>query len=271
MIVTRSHFRFEALRQTLGIAAAGLLTYFVLGGSSPIIFYVSAAIYLFVGVAVWLFVRKGCGDAPCVGVPLREYKAIFRNHAFVAFSIVSILIWALYHQLAISLPLRAEVHLAQPSMIALIWTLNSVLVILLQSWLSSWVIAKLQPMYTLFISMLFIGTGLGSLFWATSFLGFVLSGVIFIIGEMLLMPTMDSAVSRMGTNSMIGAYFGLSNFVAGVGEGVGKFLGGQLLALGTDSLTPWLLYALGGIFIALLLLGLQQWRRMREALSHTIS
>lgn len=119
--------------------------------------------------------------------------------------------------------------------------------------------------------MLFIGTGLGSLFWATSFLGFVLSGVIFIIGEMLLMPTMDSAVSRMGTNSMIGAYFGLSNFVAGVGEGVGKFLGGQLLALGTDSLTPWLLYALGGIFIALLLLGLQQWRRMREALSHTIS
>ncbi|OAH54363.1 hypothetical protein AWH48_07100 [Domibacillus aminovorans] len=69
------------------------------------------------------------------------------------------------------------------------------------------------------IGMLFIGGGLGSIYFATNFYGLLLSGAIFIIGEMLVVPTMDATVSRLGTARMIGVFFGITNFVSGVGEG----------------------------------------------------
>lgn len=54
----------------------------------------------------------------------------------------------------------------------------------------------------------------------------VVSGVILIIGEMLIMPTMDSTVSRFATAQMIGVFFGLANFISGL-EGAGNYAGGQ--------------------------------------------
>lgn len=54
--------------------------------------------------------------------------------------------------------------------------------------------------------MLFIGAGLGSLYWSTSFYSLLASGVIFIIGEMLIVPTIDSTVSVMANARMIGVF-----------------------------------------------------------------
>lgn len=259
-------FSMRGIAANIGIATAGLLTYFVLGGTSVLIFYISGFIYIASGALVWFKVRHDYGSPSYKHKLFGDYVHIFRNRAFVVFCGVSVLIWALYHQLAIGLPLRAEANLEEPGIVSLIWTINSFLVILLQSNMSKWVVSKLHSMHTLSLSILLIGTGIGSLAFATTFTGFVVSGVIFILGEMLLMPTFDAAISRMGTAATLGAYFGISNFIAGVGEGVGKFAGGQLLALGTEKLTPWLIYAVSGLVLAVFLSGLQLWRPIRDSL-----
>lgn len=81
-----------------------------------------------------------------------------------------------------------------------------------------------------------------------------------------MMPTMDSTVSRLATANMIGVFFGLANFISGLGEGAGNYAGGQLLSFGTASLIPWAVYAVSAILISLMLVVLRFWDPIRFAL-----
>lgn len=259
-------FSLRGIAANIGTSLAGLLAYFVLGGSSSLIFYVAAGLFVFLGIISWLYIPKNCGEKPCPIIPPKSYLQILRNKAFIVFSLVSVLIWALYTQLALAVPLRAAAILSDPSIVSLIWTINSIIVILLQAPVSAWLLNKIHPMYALALGIAFIGAGLSSLYWSTSFYGLVASGVIFIIGEMLIMPTMDSTVSRLATAQMIGVFFGLANFISGLGEGAGNYAGGQLLSFGTTSPIPWTVYAVSSIFISLVLVALRFWNPIRLAM-----
>ena len=259
-------FSLRGVAASIGTAIAGLLTYFVLGGSSSIVFFVASGLYVLLGVITWLFLQKGCGDEKCTPIPIKEYKKIGKNRAFILFSVVMVFVWALYTQLSISLPLRAESILSDPGVVSLIWTINSILVILLQTFITRGIIDKIHPMFSLAAGCLFLGIGLGTIYFSTNFYWLILSGGIFIIGEMLIVPTMDITITRLGTAKMIGAFFGLSNFVSGLGEGAGKFLGGQLLSLGTSSTIPWVLYSIYGLIICVVLITLRYWKPLRIAL-----
>ncbi|WP_223701764.1 MFS transporter [Sutcliffiella deserti] len=259
-------FSLRGIAASIGTALAGLLTYFVLGGSSSVVFFVASGLYVVLGIITWLFLQKGCGDEDCTPVSIKEYKEIGKNHAFILFSIVMVFVWALYTQLSISLPLRAESILPDPGVVSLIWTINSILVILLQTLITRRIIDKIHPMFSIAAGSLFLGIGLGTIYFSTNFYWLILSGAIFIIGEMLFVPTMDITITRLGTAKLIGAFFGLSNFVSGLGEGAGKFLGGQLLSVGTSSAAPWLLYCLYGVIISLVLVALRYWKPLRTVL-----
>jgi hypothetical protein len=65
---------------------------------------------------------------------------------------------------------------------------------------------------------------------------------------------------------MIGVFFGLANFISGLGEGAGNYAGGQLLSLGTASLIPWAVYAVSAVLISLMLIVLRFWNPIRLAI-----
>ncbi|WP_235420927.1 MFS transporter [Jeotgalibacillus soli] len=262
-------FSLRGIAANAGIVSAGILSYFVLGGASELIFYVAAGLYIMLGFINLFLLPRGCGDAQCKSVPLRSYAEILKNKTFLVFSIVSIFIWALYTQLSISLPLRAEDILPDPSAVSLIWTINAFIVIILQKPISALFIEKMNPMFALAIGMLFIGGGLGSIYFSTNFSWLILSGLIFIIGEMFIMPTMDATISRMATTQMIGVFFGIASFVSGIGEGAGKFIGGQLLSLGTSTSTPWITFALASVIISGMIAWLTFWKPLKNVLSET--
>jgi MFS family permease len=263
---TTTAFSLRGIAANIGTAAAGLLTYFILGGASALIFYVAAGMYIILGITNWMLLPKGCGDEPCESVPFQSYMKIFKNKVFIIFSLVSIFVWALYTQLSLSLPLRAEDILPNPGIVSLVWTINSVIVIVLQTPISRWFVEKIHPMNALALGILFMGGGLGSLYWSTSFYWLMLSGAIFIVGEMLVVPTMDATVSRLGTARLIGIFFGITNFISGIGEGVGKYTGSQLLSLGTASSIPWLTFAVAAIVISGVLAALKFWKPLQLAL-----
>lgn len=262
-------FSLRGIAANIGTAVAGLLTYFILGGTSPLIFYVSAGLYLLLGITSMLMLPRGCGDEPCRTVPLQSYKEIFKNKAFVVFSLVSLFLWALYTQLSLSLPLKAEDILPDPGMVSLIWTINAVIVIVFQTPVSRWFIEKIHPMFALSLGMLFIGGGLGSVYFSTNFYWLMISGAIFIIGEMLIVPTLDATVSQIATAQMIGVFFGITNFVSGLGEGAGKFAGGQLLSMGTSSFVPYLTFVMAGLVISGTLAALRFWKPLQSTLGET--
>ncbi len=259
-------FSLRGIAANIGTSLAGLLAYFVLGGSSPLIFYVSAGLFVFLAVISWYYIPKNCGEKPCPIIPAKSYSQIVRNKAFVVFSLISVLIWALYTQLALAIPLRAAAILPDPSIVSLIWTINSIIAILLQAPVSAWLLNKIQPMYALALGIVFIGAGISSLYWSRNFYGLAASGATFIIGEMLIMPTMDSTVSRLATAQMIGVFFGLANFISGLGEGAGNYTGGLLLSFGIRSPIPWAVYAVSSVVIIVLLVALRFWLPMRMAM-----
>lgn len=263
---TTAAFSLRGIAANIGTAIAGLLTYFILGGATSIVFFVASGLYVLLGAISWLFLQKGCGDEKCTPTPLKDYKEIGNNRAFILFSVVMIFVWALYTQLSISLPLRAEDILPDPGIVSLIWTINSILVIFLQTFITRGIIDKIHPMFSFSAGTLLLGIGLGTIYFSSNFYWLVLSGAIFIFGEMLIVPTMDITITRLGTAKMIGVFFGLSNFVSGLGEGAGKFIGGQLLSLGTSTATPWLLYGLFGLIISVILATLRYWKPLRIAL-----
>jgi MFS family permease len=223
-------FSLRSIAANIGTGAAGLLVYFILGGSSELIFYVAAAVFAVLGIVSWLWLPKNCGEQPCPIIPADSFLEILKNKAFLVFSLVSILIWALYTQLSLAIPIRASVILPDPSIVSLIWTINSVTVIFLQAPISRWLLHRIHPMNALALGILFIGAGLSSIYWTTDFTFLALSGVIFVIGEMLILPTMDTTVSRLASAQMIGVFFGLANFISGLGEGMGNYAGGLLLS-----------------------------------------
>jgi len=250
-------FSFRGIAANVGIAAAGGLSYFVLGGSFSVIFWTAAGLFAVLGLLSRFGLPRSVGGSSGTPVRLSDYRRILADRKYVGFSLLSLLIWALYTQFSLSLPLKANAVLSNPNAVRLVWTINSLTVILLQAPVSKIILRRIHPLAALSAGVLLIGIGLGAVYWAASFPLLIVCGVVFIFGEMLLMPTIDATVSKFAQAQTFGVFFGISNFVAGLGEGTGKYLGGQLFRAGTERAFPWTALFISALALSLLLWGLQ--------------
>lgn len=162
-------FSFRGIAANIGTAGAGLIIFFLITGSSKLIFWIAAIIYFVLAIKSWLLLPKNCGDTPCPEIPKGAYKEPLRNKPFLVFSLVSIFIWALYAQLSLALPLVATVVLPDPKNVAIIWTINSVIVIISQRTITNRVIDRIHPLSAMAIGMLFITIGITSLYFSGVF------------------------------------------------------------------------------------------------------
>jgi MFS family permease len=82
---------------------------------------------------------------------------------------------------------------------------------------------------SLFLGSVLYGLGFLSLAWVKSFLPAVGSIVILVAGEMLFVPTSNSAIARMSRPEDIGKNMGILGLCATIGASCGPLLGGFLL------------------------------------------
>ena len=84
---------------------------------------------------------------------------------------------------------------------------------------------------------------------------------------MLILPTIDSTISQLSKAGLIGLFFGLANVMSGLGEAGGKFIGGQLLEIGTEiAYIPYSIYGVTGIALFFLILLLKRWKPLEISL-----
>lgn len=246
-------FSLRSVASHIGISISGLLLLFI---AANVNFYFAGGIYLLLLILSWLYLPNNCGDQPCPTVPLKSYVKILSNKGFLAFTAISALIWALHTQLSFLLPLRAEASGINSSKIGLIWTITSISVIILQPIISKTFLRRHSLALSILIGALLLGGGVSFLGFSNSFILLVLCSLLFIVGEMLMMPPLDSYTSSLADKKLIGAYFAISNFAAGIGAAAGAFISGRLLniySIKTAS-TPWLIYALYTGVLSLLIL-----------------
>lgn len=241
-------FSLRSIASHMGISISGLLIYVF---SSYYNFYYGGFLYMLLFFLSWFYLPDNCGRGNCPPIPLKAYGKILKQRDFIRFLIISILIWCLHSQLAFLLPLRGDAVLKASSRIGMIWTITSISVILLQGTIANGFLARYSPKLSMALGVLLVGLGVSFLGFANSFSFMVLCGIIFITGEMLTMPTLDSLTGLYADETMAGAYYAASSIATGIGGSLGTFASGKIIdSYGiTGGWIPWILYGCFTIFL----------------------
>jgi MFS family permease len=265
-------FSYRGIAANIGVTLGPLLGTMLLARSDAVLFFGAVAVYVGLAIAHFVWLRQDCRPGlDCADAARPPFREILKDRPFLFFSAVTILVWALFTQFTLSLPLRA-VQINAAKNIGLIWTITSILVIVLQGPTTRLFAGRLHPLHMMGLGMVIIGSALGSVAFSSSYWHLLGSAILFTLGEMLIMPISDAIVSDLARPEMLGTYFGVSAFVFGAGETIGNIGGGQLMewASTTGALAvPWLTFAVLGVIIAALFWMLSLWQPLGQPLRPT--
>lgn len=245
-------FSLRGIAANIGVCIAGTLIFFLSKLSSNITFYTSAGVYIALAILTWVLLPKDCGESACPIIPPNSYLQIFKNKSFMIFSVVSLFTWTIYSLLSLLLPLRGEAILENGKLVGTIWTITSIIVIVAQGFISKYILQKVNPLTAIFFGVLFFGVGIFMIGVSYNFVFLTLSAVIFLVGEMLMLPTTDSLTSQLAHPELIGAYFSIANLITGLGTAIGNFAGGKIITTYgiNTSLTPWFIFLIAATVVA---------------------
>ena len=189
---------------------------------------------LFVGVSgacaltfliAWRYLPRTGAYAPEAPPERGSFSVITRDHAFLLFWMSGILAYLVYVAYETVLPISAvDTYGLAPAAWGFIVVINPALVTLFQMRVTRWT-ERVPPAPKLVVAMLLMGWPLLLLSVNASvpMLAFVV--FVFVIGEMLWVPTSQSIVARLAPVDLRGAYMGAFGSTAGVAFALGPFVG----------------------------------------------
>jgi len=264
-------FSYRGIAANIGVTVGPLLGTLLLRFSSLTLFSGAAIVYGGLALAHVFLLEKECkpGVGDCPQPAKIHVRDILSDRPFLAFSLVTVFVWALFTQFTLSLPLRAQ-QIDVVQNIGLIWTATSVVIILLQSPITRFLSGRLHPLHAMGLGTAVMAVGLGTVALSSQFWHLVGSALLFTLGEMLVMPTSDAVVSDLAKPERVGTYFGIASFAFGAGETIGNIGGGQLMEtavqLGRQNV-PWLLFGAIGLVVGGAYYLLSLWRPLARPLA----
>ncbi len=176
--------------------------------------------------------------------------------------LVTFLGFVIYANLDALLPALASILGISDAQIGLPFSLNAIMVLLLQMLIAIY-IDKAPKKMSMLIGLALITTGFFSLAFAKSFLDLAISIVIITLGELFFHLATAAFVAAIAPTEGKGRYFGLYGTFLSLGMSTGPLISGRIWDLfGKEG--PWYL----SLFVGLLALGicslLREGRRRRE-------
>jgi predicted MFS family arabinose efflux permease len=232
---------------TLGAPLGGVL---LIGESWPRLFLgVAVMSALTFAVAVRFLPERG-EYAPKEPPTRGSLGVIRRDRPFLLFLLSGGLAYLVYVSYETVLPISAvTTHGIAPSTWGFLVVLNPLLVTLFQLRLTRRV-QGIAPAPKLVVAMLLMGLPLLLLSVSGSIPMFAFVMVVFVIGEMLWVPTSQAIVAGLAPEDVRGAYMGAFGSTAGFGFAIGPFVALQLRGLGGDT-AMWSFFAAVSVAAAL--------------------
>jgi predicted MFS family arabinose efflux permease len=179
-----------------------------------------------------------------------SFGVIRRDHAFLLFLVSGALAYLVYVAYETVLPISAvSTHGLAPATWGFLVIINPVLVTLFQLRLTRRVV-DISPAPKLMVAMLLMGFPFLLLSINGSVLMFAFVILVFVIGEMLWVPTSQAIVAGLAPQDLRGAYMGAFGTTAAVGFALGPFTGLQVRDAFGDT-AMWSFFALVSVAAAL--------------------
>lgn len=218
-----------------GGAALGPIVGGVMFGMFEIALVCTAVIYLLFWVVLVRNAPARSGNEEQPRNPLSELVDLFRVTPLVGQAVASIGFWYLYTQLTFTLPLYANDRFDLEGRVAVLFTVEALVTVALQfplvSWLSnrtdSWRIINLGAIGLIgaFLAITVIPSG-----W-----GLVVFVVIFAVGALLVVPTLDTLASEYAPPSALAGSLGLVSLGWAAGGLLGNLGGGMLYQVAQEA------------------------------------
>jgi predicted MFS family arabinose efflux permease len=210
---------------TCGPPIGGLL---LIGQHWPVLFAGVAAMSA-VGFAIaYRYLPRRGAFSPAEPPTRGSFGVIRRDAAFLLFLASGALAYLVYVAIETVLPISAvNTHGIAPSTWGFIVIINPALVTLFQLRVTRWV-ARYPAGPKLVTAMLMMGGSFLLLLLDASLAMFAVVILVFVIGEMLWVPTSQAIVARLAPEDVRGAYMGAFGSTAAFGFALGPFIGLQL-------------------------------------------
>jgi predicted MFS family arabinose efflux permease len=198
---------------------------------------------LFVGVAVlsafgfavaWRYIPSRGAYTPESPPTRGSFAVIRRDHPFLLFLVSAALAWLVYVAYETVLPISAvQTHGLSPSVWGFLVIINPAMVTFLQLRLTRRV-GHVPAAPKLVVAMLLMGLPFLLLSVKASIPVFAFVIFVFVVGEMLWVPTSQAIVAGLAPEDIRGAYMGAFGSTAAFGFALGPFIGLQLRAAAGD-------------------------------------
>lgn len=255
--------------QNLGVVLGPLVASLLVRISWTALFLASAAT---IGAAVTLGARLPASRA----VARRHRKerrrgsSLIRDRAFLVFWGVNFLAAWTYAAYETLLPVSATTHHGlPPALWGLVLVINPVMVVALQLRLTRWA-RRFDERLRLALASLLMGTPFLILSLADSVAVFAVVLAIFVVGEMLWVPTSSAALVKLAPKERRGAYLGVFNAGVPLALAVVPLVGFPLADAAGDT-AMWALVAAVGVVAALSFVALANIFRARDERSFEVA
>lgn len=232
---------------------AGIIVGPIVGGAlmrwnQEFVFLLGATVSISIGIVLIFFKIPKTHSPQNLSHPKRmigtHFVRVLKNKPFIFLMIWMMMFWILWQQFIVSLPIRAYQISGNASFISQLYSWSGIIGLVLMFLLRKQFEVR-SSTRLIRIGLLFITLGWTLLPLFNQAIWVMFCVFIFMIGETIVLPSEDITVAELGESQAMGAYYGVTNLVNGIGGILGSYIGSLLMDLGGRETWPWLIY--GGI------------------------
>lgn len=222
------------LGMVIGTTIVGPLYQYAHGNISPL-FSITTVLYILFTLVVFFFFHEDPHPQPVDEARFKSDEPavtkIPRANLWISwiFFITLCIVWTMYEQWSSNLSVFMTSQGISMTKYSLLWTLNGVLIVLIQlflTWLNRF---YNNPYAQVYVGIFTVGLSFVLLLFATNYLWFVIAMIILTIGEATAFPTMPAIVNSLSPVEVKGKYQGILNAFSSLGKAFGPLFGGLVI------------------------------------------
>ncbi|MCH3921723.1 MDR family MFS transporter [Limosilactobacillus sp.] len=222
------------LGMVIGTTIVGPLYQYAHGNISPL-FSITTVLYILFTLVVFFYFHEDPHPQPVDETRFKSDEPavtkIPRANLWISwiFFITLCIVWTMYEQWSSNLSVFMTSQGISMTKYSLLWTLNGVLIVLIQlflTWLNRF---YNNPYAQVYVGIFTVGLSFVLLLFATNYLWFVIAMIILTIGEATAFPTMPAIVNSLSPVEVKGKYQGILNAFSSLGKAFGPLFGGLVI------------------------------------------